>query len=62
MLMFVEGIKESTGYSNVGYGVPAALKMTGSYGNLTLSEGVWIVKYRGTGCITGRVKMQNTRR
>ena len=25
---------------------------TGSYGNLTLSEGVRIVKYRGTGCIT----------
>ena len=35
---------------------------TGSYGNLTLSEGVRIVKYRGTGCITDRVKMQNTRR
>jgi hypothetical protein len=49
MLMFVEGIKEYTGYSDVGYGVPAGLKMTGSYGNLTLSEGVQMVKHRGTG-------------
>jgi hypothetical protein len=49
MLMFVEGIEEYTGYSNVGYGVPTAFKITGSDGNLTLSEGVRMVKHRGTG-------------
>jgi hypothetical protein len=49
MPMFVEGIEEYTGYSNVGYGVPATLKMTGSDDNLTLSEGVRMVKHRGTG-------------
>jgi hypothetical protein len=31
--------------------VPCNIK-TGSYCNLTLLEGVQIVKYRGTGCIT----------
>ena len=49
MLMFVESIKEYTGYSDVGYGVPATLKMTGSDDNLTLSEGVRVVKHCGTG-------------